>query len=699
MIRRVINTVMLALIFCQSAFAAGSLFAIQESGAALEAPATITICANIDAPASCQRYIVRHTTLSILTTTGRSYARSGIKMDTSTFKVLNAYCSTTANGYCSLPLNNHTPTEIPITTVGVRLHATPAAHTEVDVTYTQQNIATGGIEPYTYSVVDGTLPAGTTLQANGTVSGTPTTHGAFSYTIQVAGALGTTDTALTSGTIARRLVITHTASADNQVGITYLQTNVASGGTAPYTYSVASGEIPAGTNLDTTTGTVSGTPTTAAAYSYTINVVDSDGGSKTTPAITGTISGRVGLNATPSTYTEVNVLYSQANVATNGTAPFHYTLDSGLLPAGTSLDPDTGTVSGPPQVTASGPFSYRIKVTDDDGAMATATTSGTINAALSTTNPSAVIADAGQTASFSAVASDGTAPYSYQWQVKPNGNTSFLNITGANSSSYTTNTLNTSNNNDQYRLKVTDAGSATATSTAATLTVHTALASSPTPVSPVADAGQTIAFGAGVTGGSNSFTYQWQVSTNGGTSFADVTTGSGGQTATYTTATLTTTNNNDQYQVIVTDTGTSTHRVVTSAARTLTVNTALASAPTPASPVADAGQTIAFDAGVTGGSGTFTYQWQYKPSGGSFSDISGAVSASYTTAALTTANSGDQYKVIVTDTGTSVATSVTSAARTLTVNTALASAPTPASPVADAGQTIAFDAGVTGGSG
>ena len=100
MIRRVINTVMLALIFCQSAFAAGSLFAIQESGAALEAPATITICANIDGPTSCQRYTVRHTILSILTTTGRSYARSGIKMDTSTFKVLNAYCSTTANGYC-----------------------------------------------------------------------------------------------------------------------------------------------------------------------------------------------------------------------------------------------------------------------------------------------------------------------------------------------------------------------------------------------------------------------------------------------------------------------------------------------------------------------------------------------------------------------------------------------------------------------
>ena len=465
---------MFALIFCQSAFAASPLFEIQESGTTLETPAIITICANINGPASCQRYTVRRTNLGIMTTTGRSYTRSGIKMDTSTFKIVNAYCSTTANGYCSLPLNNHTRTDIPITTVGVRLHATPSIHTQVDVTYTQHNITTGGIEPYTYSVVDGQLPDGTNLNTStGAVSGTPSTPGAFSYTIQVTGALGTTDTASTSGTIATQLVITPTASPDNQVGIAYLQTNVANDGTAPYTFSVASGgSIPAGTTLNTATGTVSGSPTTAGAYSYTINVTDSDGGSETTPAITGTIAGPVGLTATPSTYTEVNVNYSQTNVATNGTAPFHYTLDSGTLPAGTTLDPNTGTVSGTPSV--AGPFSYVIVVTDGDNAMAIAATSGTMNAALSTTNPSAVIANAGQTASFSAVASDGTPPYSYQWQRSTDGVT-FSDIPGATSASYTTNILSTADTNSRFRLRVTDPGSATATSTAATLAVNTAL--------------------------------------------------------------------------------------------------------------------------------------------------------------------------------------------------------------------------------
>ncbi|MEI6094962.1 MAG: putative Ig domain-containing protein, partial [Gammaproteobacteria bacterium] len=572
MIRRVINTVMLALIFCQSAFAASPLFEIQESGTTLETPAIITICANINGPASCQRYTVRRTNLGIMTTTGRSYTRSGIKMDTSTFKIVNAYCSTTANGYCSLPLNNHTRTDIPITTVGVRLHATPSIHTQVDVTYTQHNITTGGIEPYTYSVVDGQLPAGTNLNTStGAVSGTPSTPGAFSYTIQVTGALGTTDTASTSGTIATQLVITPTASPDNEVGTAYLQTNVANDGTAPYTFSVASGSIPAGTTLNTATGSVSGTPTTAGAYAYTINVVDSDGGSETTPAITGTISGPVGLTATPSTYTEVNVNYLQTNGATDGTRPFHYTLDSGTLPAGTTLDPHTGTVSGTP--TASGTFSYTIKVTDDDAAMAIAATGGTMNAALSTTNPSAVIANAGQTASFSAVASDGTTPYSYQWQVNPATGV-FANVStgsGGTTPTYTTAVLTTGNNGYSYRVVVTDAGSATATSTAATLTVNAALATT-TPSNISANVGQTAIFSTTTSSGTGAYSYQWQLSTDAGITFSNI---GSATSASYTTPALIIGNNNNQYRVRVTDSA-SVPSSINSTAATLTVNAALA---------------------------------------------------------------------------------------------------------------------------
>ncbi|HEV2397349.1 MAG TPA: Ig domain-containing protein [Candidatus Sulfotelmatobacter sp.] len=45
--------------------------------------------------------------------------------------------------------------------------------------------ATGGTAPYTWAVVSGSLPAGITLQSNGTISGTTTQVGSFSFTVQV----------------------------------------------------------------------------------------------------------------------------------------------------------------------------------------------------------------------------------------------------------------------------------------------------------------------------------------------------------------------------------------------------------------------------------------------------------------------------------------------------------------------------------
>ncbi len=161
----------------------------------------------------------------------------------------------------------------------VSLNATPSPNTEVGASYLQANAVSGGTAPYVYSVSAGALPAGTTLNtATGTVSGTPTAPGgAFSYTIQVVDHLTSTATASSTGTIAAAVTLVATASPNKQVTVAYSQTNVASNGITPYTYSVSSGTLPAGTTLSSTTGTVSGTPTTAQTYTYTIKVTDNDG--------------------------------------------------------------------------------------------------------------------------------------------------------------------------------------------------------------------------------------------------------------------------------------------------------------------------------------------------------------------------------------------------------------------------------------
>jgi hypothetical protein len=87
------------------------------------------------------------------------------------------------------------------------------------------------------------------------------------------------------------LTLTSTASNATLVGQSYSQTNVGSGGTTPYAYSVSAGTLPGGTTLNAATGTVSGTPTNAGAFSYTIKVTDSGSPAQTaTQVVSGTIT-------------------------------------------------------------------------------------------------------------------------------------------------------------------------------------------------------------------------------------------------------------------------------------------------------------------------------------------------------------------------------------------------------------------------
>ena len=144
------------------------------------------------------------------------------------------------------------------------------------------------------------------------------------------------------------------------------------GGVAPYTFSIGSGTLPPGLTLNTSTGEVSGTPT--APGSFVIKVTDSLGATATgcpftiTPAISVTCSatntGTVGVpfNSGPIT-------------VTGGEPPYKFSIGSGTLPPGLTLDTTTGAVTGTP--TAAGTFT--INVTDSLGAVGTGCTI-TINA-------------------------------------------------------------------------------------------------------------------------------------------------------------------------------------------------------------------------------------------------------------------------------------------------------------------------------
>src|ERR1022692_1927618 len=153
---------------------------------------------------------------------------------------------------------------------------------QVGTPYSSTLAASGGCMPYTFSIISGSLPPGLTLNTNtGAITGTPTQAGSFPYVAQVTDCAGrTADTSNLNCVIT--ILDLACAGGTGQVGVPYSSALVASGGNTPYTFSIISGSLPPGLTLDTTTGAITGTPTTAGPFPYVAQVADAAGRITTT---------------------------------------------------------------------------------------------------------------------------------------------------------------------------------------------------------------------------------------------------------------------------------------------------------------------------------------------------------------------------------------------------------------------------------
>jgi hypothetical protein len=152
------------------------------------------------------------------------------------------------------------------------------------------------------------------------------------------------------------------------VGTPYGQTVSASGGTAPYTFSVSSGALPTGLVLNPATGDISGTPTTAATFNFTITAADASGCLGSRPyTITMAAPGCPAITLNPATLPAgvTGIPYSQSVTATGGTAPYAYAVSNGALPTGLTLNSATGSITGVP--VQAGLFTFTIRATDTGG--------------------------------------------------------------------------------------------------------------------------------------------------------------------------------------------------------------------------------------------------------------------------------------------------------------------------------------------
>ena len=148
----------------------------------------------------------------------------------------------------------------------------------VNSPYSATLSATGGLPPYTWSVISGSLPSGLTLDANrGVISGTPTTAGTSNFTVQVSDSESPPATASTplSITIQAPLLITTNSLPPGTLNSPYSATLSATGGLPPYTWSVISGTLPNGLTLNTNSGVISGTPASTGTFNFKAQVSDS----------------------------------------------------------------------------------------------------------------------------------------------------------------------------------------------------------------------------------------------------------------------------------------------------------------------------------------------------------------------------------------------------------------------------------------
>lgn len=291
----------------------------------------------------------------------------------------------------------------------ITLSPTTLTNGSPGVPYSATIRASGGSAPHTFTLLSGALPPGLTLSSGGSLSGTPTETGTFSFRIRARdanGCLGSRTYTVTIGCTSVTLSPATLSAA--AAGTAYSQALTASGGQGPYTFTVTAGVPPAGISL-LPNGVLSGTPTATGSFSFTVRASDPTGCTGTRDY---TLQVCPVLTVTPATLPSATVgtSYSQALALGGASPPSTFAVTAGALPPGIALS-GSGVLSGTPS--SAGSFSFTVTATDAGGCTGVRSYSLTVCPVVTVTPALLPSGAVGSAYSQTLLAVGGTGPYAF----------------------------------------------------------------------------------------------------------------------------------------------------------------------------------------------------------------------------------------------------------------------------------------------
>jgi hypothetical protein len=213
----------------------------------------------------------------------------------------------------------------------------------------------------TWELTTGALPAGLALSPAGTISGTPTAAGPFTFTVKATAKeknFGPTRVDSRSFTLTVGAAFAARLSRTTaEVGVRVRSTLIGSGGQAPYTWSATG--LPAGVTVRSD-GTLVGVPRRAGSYVVNAQLTDANG-VKSSVQLRLIVRPRLAIATKRLPSAAAGSAYRTRLAVRGGVGGLRWTISGGALPGGLRLATSSGTVAGVPARRGSFRITFRVR--------------------------------------------------------------------------------------------------------------------------------------------------------------------------------------------------------------------------------------------------------------------------------------------------------------------------------------------------